>query len=102
MTLERRQAAELQARLSASVQDKLKAEGERGRLALDLQHLKEELEWHQGQLASAKEALSSHTAADGCVESSILSGETSDYDSLEEVNVIKVSIFFPLHWLFAK
>lgn len=93
MASERRQAAELQARLSASVQEKLKAECERGRLALDLQHLQEQLEWHQEELASAKEALSSQRGGDGCVESSILPGETSDYENLEEVTLIKVSSF---------
>lgn len=94
MASERRQAAELQARLSASVQEKVKAECERGRLALDLQHLQEQLEWHQEELASTKEALSSHRGADSCVESSILPGETSDYENLEEVTLIKVSNFF--------
>lgn len=103
MASERRQAAEIQARLSASVQEKLKAECERGRLALDLQHVQEQLEWHQEELASAKEALSSHRGADGCVESNILPGETSDYENLEEVIMIQVStvfgFFHPWHWI---
>lgn len=90
MASERRQAAELQARLSASVQEKLKAECERGRLALDLQHLQEQLEWHQEELASAKEALSSHQGADGSADTSILPEGTSDYENLEEVTLIKV------------
>lgn len=93
MASERRQAAEVQARLSASVQEKLKAECERGRLALDLQHLQEQLEWHQEELASAKEALSSHRGADGSVEPHVLPGETSDYENLEEVTLIKVPKF---------
>lgn len=88
MATERRHAAELQARLSASVQEKLKSECERGRLALDLQHLQEQLELHQEELATVKEALSSHRAADGSVESRILPGETSDYENLEEVTLI--------------
>lgn len=88
MATERRHAAELQARLSASVQEKLKAECELGRLALDLQHLQEQLELHQEELATVKEALSSHRAADGSVESRILPGETSDYENLEEVTLI--------------
>lgn len=91
MTSERRQAAELQARLSTSVQEKLKAECELGRLALDLQHLQEQLEWHQEELASTKEALSSHRGADGCAESNSLPGETSNYENLEEVTIMKVS-----------
>lgn len=104
MATERRHAAELQARLSASVQEKLEAECERGRLVLDLQHLQEQLELHQEELATAKEALNSHRAADGSVASRILPGETSDYENLEEVTLITVSkflffIFCPWDWL---
>lgn len=94
MATERRHTAELQARLSASVQEKLKAECERGRLVLDLQHLHEKLELHQEELAAAKEALSSYRAADGGAESRILPGETNDYENLEEVTLMKVSKFF--------
>ncbi|XP_049921851.1 coiled-coil domain-containing protein 30 isoform X2 [Epinephelus moara] len=59
MVSERQQTAELQAKLSASVQEKLTAEGERERLQLEIQRLKEQLKWHQEQISSTKEALSS-------------------------------------------
>ncbi|KAL7397997.1 hypothetical protein ABVT39_002861 [Epinephelus coioides] len=59
MVSERQQTAELQAKLSASVQEKLTAEGERERLQLEIQRLKEQLKWHQEQILSTKEALSS-------------------------------------------
>lgn len=86
MASERRHATELQARLSASVQEKLKAECELERLALAQQHLQEQLEWHQEELASTKEALDNHRGADGCVESNLPPEETSNYENLEEVN----------------
>lgn len=57
MVSERLQAAELQAKLSSSLQEKLVAEGERERLQLEIQRLKEQLQWHQEQLSSTKEAL---------------------------------------------
>ncbi|XP_078110833.1 uncharacterized protein ccdc30 isoform X2 [Sander vitreus] len=57
MVSERLQTAELQAKLSCSVQEKLTAEGERERLELEIQRLKEQLKWHQEQLSSTKEAL---------------------------------------------
>lgn len=56
MDSERRQTAELRALLSCSVQEKLTAEGERERLELEIQRLKEQLKWHQEQLSSTKEA----------------------------------------------
>uniref|UniRef100_A0A671X6D3 Coiled-coil domain containing 30 n=1 Tax=Sparus aurata TaxID=8175 RepID=A0A671X6D3_SPAAU len=56
MDSERRQTAELRALLSSSVQEKLTAEGERERLELEIQRLKEQLKWHQEQLSSTKEA----------------------------------------------
>nr|XP_033486068.1 coiled-coil domain-containing protein 30 isoform X2 [Epinephelus lanceolatus] len=59
MVSERQQTAELQAKLSASVQEKLTAEGGRERLQLEIQRLKEQLKWHQEQISSTKEALSS-------------------------------------------
>ncbi|KAM3618705.1 uncharacterized protein V6R79_023827 [Siganus canaliculatus] len=55
---ERQQTAELGAKLSSSVQDKLAAERERERLELETQSLKEQIKWHQEQLFSSKEALS--------------------------------------------
>ncbi|XP_063739318.1 coiled-coil domain-containing protein 30 isoform X3 [Eleginops maclovinus] len=59
MASERLQTAELQAKLSSSVHEKLTAEGERERLELQMQRLKEQLKWHQERLSSTKEALSS-------------------------------------------
>lgn len=59
MVSERLRAAELQAELSSSVQEKLTAEGQRERLELEIQHLKEQLKWHQEQLSSTKGALTS-------------------------------------------
>ena len=56
MDSERRQTAELRNLLSSSVQEKLTAEGERERLELEIQRLKEQLKWHQEQLSSTKEA----------------------------------------------
>ncbi|XP_037540194.1 coiled-coil domain-containing protein 30 [Nematolebias whitei] len=58
MASERLKMTELQAELSAAVQKKLAAEGERERLELEIQHLKKQLLWTQEQLSSAKEALS--------------------------------------------
>lgn len=57
MVSERLQTAELQAQLSSSVQEKLTAEGERERLELEIQRLREQVKWHQEQLSSTKEAL---------------------------------------------
>ncbi|XP_016891752.1 coiled-coil domain-containing protein 30 isoform X2 [Cynoglossus semilaevis] len=56
---ERKQSADLQAKLSSSVQEKLAAEGERERLELEIQHLSEQLKWHQEQVSSMKEVVSS-------------------------------------------
>lgn len=88
MASQRQQAAEMQAKLSTSVQEKLKAEAERRRQELEFQHLKEQLKWHQEQLSSAKEALNSHQTPErhaDHVGSRITPGERSDYESLEEV-----------------
>lgn len=92
MASQRQQAAEMQAKLSTSVQEKLKAEAERRRQAVELQHLKEQLEWHQEQLSSAKEALNSRQTPErhaDHVGSRITPGERSDYESLEEVTGLK-------------
>ncbi|XP_030588485.1 coiled-coil domain-containing protein 30 isoform X2 [Archocentrus centrarchus] len=59
MASERLQTAELQARLSSSVQEKLAAEGKRERVELEMQRLIKQLQWHQDQLSSTKEAFSS-------------------------------------------
>ncbi|XP_010772615.1 coiled-coil domain-containing protein 30-like, partial [Notothenia coriiceps] len=57
MVSERLQTAELQAELSSTVQEKLTAKGERERLEIQTQRLKEQLKWHQERLSSTKEAL---------------------------------------------
>ncbi len=88
MVSEQQQAAELRAKLSSSVREKLTAEGERERLELEIQHLKEQLKWHQEQLFSTKEALNSsqtpelHTAH---LESRLSPVERSKDDSSDQV-----------------
>ncbi|KAK5619641.1 hypothetical protein CRENBAI_010666 [Crenichthys baileyi] len=57
MASERQKIAELQAELSNAVHLKLEAEGKRDRLELEVQRLSKQLQWHQEQLSSAKEAL---------------------------------------------
>ncbi|MED6238568.1 hypothetical protein ATANTOWER_024980 [Ataeniobius toweri] len=57
MASERQKIAELQAELSNAVHLKLEAEGKRDRLELEVQRLNKQLQWHQEQLCSAKEAL---------------------------------------------
>ena len=54
---EQQQTAELQAKLSSTVQEKLAAEGQRERLELEIQRLNKQLLWHQEQ-RSTKQALS--------------------------------------------
>ncbi|XP_034393669.1 coiled-coil domain-containing protein 30 isoform X2 [Cyclopterus lumpus] len=61
---ERLQTADLQAKLSSSVQEKLTAEGQRERLELEMQRLKEQLKWHQEQLSLTKEAVTSSQTPD--------------------------------------
>ncbi|XP_041860848.1 paramyosin isoform X2 [Melanotaenia boesemani] len=58
MASERLQSAELQAKLSSAVEEKLSAEGQRERLELEIQRLSKQLLWLQEQLSSTKEALS--------------------------------------------
>lgn len=88
MVSERLQTSELQAKLSASVQEKLKVEGERERLELEIKHLSEKLKWYQEQLSSTKEALSSsqkpevHTAH---METRFSPVEKTKDESLDEV-----------------
>lgn len=55
MISERLQTAELQAKLIVSVQEKLKAQGERERLELEMQHLNEQLKRHLEQHSASKE-----------------------------------------------
>lgn len=88
MVSEQLQTAELQAKLSLSVQEKLKAEGESERLELEIRCLNEKLKWYQEQLSSTKEALSSsqkpelHTAP---MESRFSPVERAKDESLDEV-----------------
>ncbi|TNN87744.1 Coiled-coil domain-containing protein 30 [Liparis tanakae] len=77
MVCERLQTAELQAKLSSSVQEKLTAEGQRERLELEMQRLKEQLKWHQEQLSVTKETLPSCQTPEhpgGCSAAHIDSG----------------------------
>ncbi|XP_077436523.1 uncharacterized protein ccdc30 isoform X2 [Vanacampus margaritifer] len=60
MASEQRQTAELQAKLSDSIQKKLEVEVEREKLELEIQHIKEQLQQHQGHLRLVNEALSSN------------------------------------------
>lgn len=60
MVSERQHSAELQARLTSAVQEKLTVEGARESLKREIEHLKEQLKWHQQQLSTAKEALKSN------------------------------------------
>ncbi|XP_056278563.1 coiled-coil domain-containing protein 30 isoform X3 [Pseudoliparis swirei] len=57
MVSERLHTAELQTKLSSSVQEKLTTEGQRERLELEMQRLKEQLKWHQEQLSLTTETL---------------------------------------------
>lgn len=88
MVSERLQTAELQAKLSISVQEKHKVDGERLKLELEIKHLSEKLKWYQEQLSSTKEALSSsqkpelHTA---CMESRFSPVEKNRDERLDEV-----------------
>lgn len=54
---ERLQTAELRGKLAFSVQEKLKAQGEKERLELEIKSLNEKLKWYQEQLSSTKDAL---------------------------------------------
>lgn len=93
MVSERLQTAELQAKLSSSVQEKLTTQGERERLELEIQRLKVQLKWHQEQLSSTKEALISsqkpelHTAH---VESRLSPLERTKDESLDQVTGLHV------------
>ncbi|XP_034447803.1 coiled-coil domain-containing protein 30 isoform X2 [Hippoglossus hippoglossus] len=92
MVSERRQSAELQAKLSSSVQEKLAAVGERERLELKTERLNEQLKWYQEQLASTKEALSSsqklelHTAH---TESRLSPVQRTKDESLDQLSCLK-------------
>ncbi|XP_029361943.1 coiled-coil domain-containing protein 30 isoform X8 [Echeneis naucrates] len=93
MVSERRQTAELEAKLCSSVQEKLAAEGERERLELEIQRLNEQLKWHQNQLSSTKEALISsqklellHTAH---VESRLNPLEPAKNENMDQLSCLK-------------
>ncbi|XP_069382040.1 coiled-coil domain-containing protein 30 isoform X6 [Paralichthys olivaceus] len=92
MVSERRQSAELQAKLSSSVQEKLAAEGERERLELKTERLNEQLKWYQEQLASTKEALSSSQKLElhtGHTESRLSPVERTMDESLDQLSCLK-------------
>ncbi|XP_040901809.1 coiled-coil domain-containing protein 30 isoform X1 [Toxotes jaculatrix] len=92
MVSERLQTAELQAKLSSAVQEKLAAEGERERLQLEIQRLNEQLKWHQEQLSSTKEALSSSQKLDpltGHIDSRLSPVKRTKDESLEQLSCLK-------------
>lgn len=94
MVSEREQTAELRAKLSSGVQEKLTAERERERLELETQHLKEQLKWHQEQLSAAKEALISRQTPEqptDYVESRISPVERSKDKCLDQVTGLGVA-----------
>ncbi|XP_027867699.1 coiled-coil domain-containing protein 30 isoform X1 [Xiphophorus couchianus] len=82
MTSERQKTAELQAELSGAVHLKLEAEGKRERVELEVQRLNKQLQWHQEQLTSAKEALRRSQKAEMDTASA-----GSGSDSVEKVKV---------------
>lgn len=88
MVSERLQTAELQAKLSSSLQEKLVAEGERERLELEIQRLKGQVQWHQEQLSSTKEALSSNQKSELLtthIESRLSPVERTKHECLDQV-----------------
>lgn len=93
MVSERSQTSELQAKLSASVHERLAAEGERERLELEIQRLNEQLKWHHEQLASTKEALGSSQKLelhDPPIESRLSPVEKTNDESLDQVTGFQV------------
>ncbi|CAJ1085478.1 coiled-coil domain-containing protein 30 isoform X2 [Xyrichtys novacula] len=92
MVTERLQMAELQDKLSTSVQEKLKAEGEKERLELQIQHLKGQLKWHEEQLSSSREALVSRKELDQHIahaESKLSPAEKTKDECLDQLAVLK-------------
>ncbi|XP_031700879.1 coiled-coil domain-containing protein 30 isoform X3 [Anarrhichthys ocellatus] len=92
MVSERLQTAELQAKLSSSVQEKLTAEGQRERLELEMQRLTEQLEWHQEQLSSTKEALTSSQKPEqhpAHIESRLSPVERTKEEWLDQLSCVK-------------
>ncbi|XP_059188895.1 coiled-coil domain-containing protein 30 [Centropristis striata] len=91
MVSERLQTAELQAKLSSSVQEKLTAEGGKERLELEIQHLKEQLKWHQEQLLTKGALIRSqktelHTAH---TESRLSPVERTKDESFDQISCMK-------------
>lgn len=85
---ERLKTTELQAELSAAVQKKLAAEGERERLELEMQRLKKQLLWTQEQLSSAKEAPSRSQKSDlqtTSTESRLSPVQNTNSEALDQV-----------------
>uniref|UniRef100_A0A3Q2UJ91 Coiled-coil domain containing 30 n=1 Tax=Fundulus heteroclitus TaxID=8078 RepID=A0A3Q2UJ91_FUNHE len=99
MASERQKAAELQAELSNAVHLKLEAEGKRERLELEVQRLTKQLQWHQEQLSSAREAVRCsqkaelHTANTGFRPESAEKARVEGLDQLsslkKEINVLE-------------
>ncbi|XP_056240119.1 coiled-coil domain-containing protein 30 isoform X3 [Seriola aureovittata] len=92
MVSERLQTAELQAKLSSSVQEKLAAEGERERLEIEIQHLNKQLKRHQEQFSSTKEALSSSKKLEldtTHIESRFSTVESTKDESLDQLSCLK-------------
>ncbi|XP_035502309.2 coiled-coil domain-containing protein 30 isoform X2 [Scophthalmus maximus] len=95
MVSERSQTSELQAKLSASVHERLAAEGERERLELEIQRLNEQLKWHHEQLASTKEALGSSQKLelhDPPIESRLSPVEKTNDESLDQLSCLKQEV----------
>lgn len=91
MVVERQQNTELQAKLSSSVQEKLAADGERERLGLEVQRLKEQLKWQHEQLSSTQEALSRRQKPEPLAARAELShspAERTKDEDLDQVNRI--------------
>lgn len=90
---ERKQSADLQAKLSSSVQEKLAAEGERERLELEIQHLSEQLKWHQEQVSSMKEVVSSSQRLElQTAESRLGPMERSKDDDSDQVKELEIRV----------
>jgi len=97
MVSERLHTAELQTKLSSSVQEKLTTEGQRERLELEMQRLKEQLKWHQEQLSLTKEMLpgSQTPEQQGCCSAAHLESRLSPVKRIQgECQVIIMIIIY--------
>ncbi|KAF7658641.1 hypothetical protein LDENG_00009610 [Lucifuga dentata] len=95
MVVERQQNTELQAKLSSGIQEKLAVEGERERLGLEVQRLKEQLKWQHKQLSSTQEALSRSQKPEPLAapaESSFSPAERSKDEDLDQLSCLKVEL----------